>query len=206
MKHIFALIFLIMLITIGLHLYLQPNDLASCKDSPVSYADIETESKCLPADAVVAISGGDTNARADKAISLFKNGWASKIVFSGAAADTSGPSNAKVMRDRAINAGIPSGDILIDEYSRNTTENAKNSSEIFRDNNIEKVILVTSGYHQRRASLEFNQKSPNVMVLNAPVLSDKNWGFFWWLNPYNWWLASSEAIKILAFYITGGNS
>ena len=110
------------------------------------------------------------------------------------------------MRDRAINAGVPSGDILIDEYSRNTTENAKNSSEIFKDNNIEKVILVTSGYHQRRASLEFNQKSPNVMVLNAPVLSDKNWGFFWWLNPYNWWLASSEAIKILAFYITGGNS
>ena len=195
-----------MLITIGLHLYLQPNDLASCKDSPVSFVDAETESKCFPVDAVVAISGGDTNARADKAISLFKNGWASKIVFSGAAADTSGPSNAKVMRDRAINAGIPSGDILIDEYSRNTTENAKNSSEIFKDNNIEKVILVTSGYHQRRASLEFNQKSPNVMVLNAPVLSDKNWGFFWWLNPYNWWLASSEAIKILAFYITGGNS
>ena len=195
-----------MLITIGLHLYLQPNDLASCKDSPVSFVDTETERKCLPADAVVAISGGDTNARADKAISLFKNGWASKIVFSGAAADTSGPSNAKVMRDRAINAGIPSGDILIDEYSKNTTENAKNSSEIFKDNNIEKVILVTSGYHQRRASLEFNQKSPNVMVLNAPVLSDKNWGFFWWLNPYNWWLASSEAIKILAFYITGGNS
>ena len=203
MKWLLAILTIFIVMTVGLGLYLQPNSFALC---PYNQGKPVTRVGCAPAGAIVAISGGDTHARADKAISLFKNGWASKIVFSGAAADTSGPSNAKVMRDRAINAGIPSGDILIDEYSRNTTENAKNFSEIFKDNNIEKVILVTSGYHQRRASLEFNQKSPNVVVLNAPVLSDKNWGFFWWLNPYNWWLASSEAIKILAFYITGGNS
>ena len=200
-KQLSALIIFIIFVTVGLHIYLQPNDLSSCEETPVL---TESAGKCQPADAVVAISGGDTNARTDKAISLYKNGWAKKIIFSGAAADKSGPSNAKVMRDRAISEGISVDNILVDEYSKNTTENAENSSKIFKENNIEKVILVTSGYHQRRASLEFNQKSPNVAVVNAPVLTDRNWGFFWWLNPYNWWLAGSESVKILVFYLAGG--
>ena len=200
-KQFFVLIIFVVLVTIGLHIYLQPNDLSSCEETPTLS---ESAGDCQPADAVVAISGGDTNARADKAISLYKNGWAKKIIFSGAAADKSGPSNAKVMRDRAIKEGVSADNILVDEYSKNTTENAENSSKIFKENNIEKVILVTSGYHQRRASLEFNQKSPNVAVTNAPVLTDRNWGFFWWLNPYNWWLAGSESVKILVFYLTGG--
>ena len=83
-KQLSALIIFIIFVTVGLHIYLQPNDLSSCEEAPVL---TESAGKCQPADAVVAISGGDTNARTDKAISLYKNGWAKKIIFSGAAAD-----------------------------------------------------------------------------------------------------------------------
>ena len=198
-KWVFSLIILMLGLTIGLHLYLQPNDLGFCQTKP----DV-TSDKCRAAEAIVAISGGDTNARTDRAIELYKNGWASRIIFSGAAVDKSGPSNARAMKTRALEEGVLAEHILMDEYSNNTTENAKNSSEIFKKNNITNVILVTSGYHQRRASLEFSQKAPEVLVRNAPVLSDKNWGMMWWLNPYNWWLASGETVKIIIFYLMGG--
>ena len=195
-RWVISVLLIVLVGVVSLHIYLQPNDLGYCLERP----DDSTE-KCTRADAIVAVSGGDTNARTDHAIMLYKNGWAEKLIFSGAAADKSGPSNAQAMKSRAISQNVPTNDILLDEYSHNTTENAKNSSQIFKDNNIHDVILVTSGYHQRRASLEFDQKAPDVLVRNAPVMTDRTWGVFWWLNPFNWWLAIGEAAKIGLFYL-----
>jgi hypothetical protein len=46
---------------VGLTFYLQPNDLAACEDKPSPVGN------CTKVDAIVAISGGDTNARTDEA-------------------------------------------------------------------------------------------------------------------------------------------
>lgn len=174
---------------VGLTFYLQPNDLASCEEKPSSTGS------CTKVDAIVAISGGDTDARTDEAIRLYKNGWADKMVFSGAALDTGSPSNALVMKQRAVAAGVPSGKIFIDEHSNNTAENAKNSNNIFADEKINTIILVTSGYHQRRASMEFNEFASNVLVKNKPVVADKDWSSWWWVTPWGWWLALGELVK-----------
>jgi uncharacterized SAM-binding protein YcdF (DUF218 family) len=174
---------------VGLTFYLQPNDLASCEEKPSSTGS------CTKVDAIVAISGGDTDARTDEAIRLYKNGWADKMVFSGAALDTGSPSNALVMKQRAVAAGVPSGKIFIDEHSNNTAENAKNSNNIFADEKINTIILVTSGYHQRRASMEFNEFASNVLVKNKPVVADKDWSPWWWVTPWGWWLALGELVK-----------
>lgn len=61
-------------------------------------------------------------------------------------------------------------------------------------------MLVTSGYHQRRAFLEFKKYSPNVTVRNSPLNNDMQWSSLWWLTPKGWWLAGSELVKIIAFY------
>lgn len=174
---------------VGLTFYLQPNDLSACDDTPSPVGN------CTKVDAIVAISGGDTNARTDEAIRLYKNGWANKLVFSGAALDSDSPSNASVMKQRAVDAGVPPKQIFIDEHAENTEQNARNSSKIFVDQKINTVILVTSGYHQRRASLEFNEFSGNVLIKNKPVTSDKDWSSFWWATPWGWWLAVGEFVK-----------
>ena len=44
------------------------------------------------ADVIVAISGGDTDARTAEAVRLYKEGWGANIIFSGAAQDPTGPS------------------------------------------------------------------------------------------------------------------
>jgi uncharacterized SAM-binding protein YcdF (DUF218 family) len=181
---------------VGISFYLQQNDFIGCQEVPVQGTD-----RCGAVDAIVVVSGGDTNARTDEGIKLFKNGWADVLVLSGAAQDKSGPSNAAAMRVRAQAAGVPFSAIYIDEYAETTEQNAENTQSIFSRHGFEKVILVTSGYHQRRASLEFEKRGDTVQILNHPLLFDQDWSLWWWLSPRGWWLAGGELAKITNFYI-----
>jgi uncharacterized SAM-binding protein YcdF (DUF218 family) len=181
----------------GATVYLQPDDLKDCQEKP------DSSKVCGSADAVVAISGGDTVARTNKAIELFKNGWGKYLIFSGAAEDKDGPSNALVMKQIAIKAGVDGNLIFIEENSESTKENAIELMNIFKSLSIERIILVTSGYHQRRAQLEFEKYTDNIVIVNHPVVDDKDWSSTWWLRPRGWWLVGGEIIKIIVFSLVG---
>ncbi|MGV9001559.1 MAG: YdcF family protein [Candidatus Saccharimonadaceae bacterium] len=195
MRRLFLIPALIVALVIGLSIYLQPNDFMSCGKQPVA------NTECDKANAIVVVSGGDTLARTTAGINLYKQGWADYLVLSGAALDKSGPSNAATMKLQAEEAGIPDYAILVDEEAMNTQENAENTQSIFKERNFHDVILVTSGYHQRRASLEFNKRAGGTIIRNYPVVSDKDWGWYWWLTPRGWWLTGGEIAKIIAFHL-----
>ena len=171
-----------------LGLYIGPDDLKGCGVTPGE------KPICRHADAIVAISGGDTSARTAEAIRLYKNGWADIIIFSGAAADPESPSNAKVMMQEALDAGIPSNAIYLDEESQTTGENASATKDIFDARGIKSAIVVTSAYHTRRAGLEFDRRtSADIRRHTAP--HDSGWGPWWWLTPYGWVTAVTEASR-----------
>lgn len=190
MKVFVILPMLLIGVIVGLSIFLQPDDLRNCNNT------VSTIEPCQTVDAIVAVSGGDTNARTDEAIKLFKNGWSDTLIFSGAAQDKSGPSNAAAMLARAISAGVPRSSILIEEYSETTRQNAENSQSLFAEKGIESIILVTSGYHQRRASVEFNKRTTDVKVVNHPVARDHDWSAWWWTSPRGWGLALGELVKV----------
>lgn len=196
-RWLIGLAIFVLLIIFGVTFYLQPDELIKCGKIPSSV------SGCQMVDAIVAVSGGDTQARTNEAVRLYKDGWSEMLIFSGAAQDKTGPSNASVMKDIALKSGVPETAIKLDEYSETTKQNAENSQGIFAELNIKSVILVTSGYHQRRAGLEFDKRAGDVKIINHPVTSDKDWGLFWWITPWGWWLAVSEFVKIIIFYIIG---
>jgi len=177
--------------------YLGVDDLKKCGTAPSS------KKGCEAADAIVAISGGDTSARTSEAINLYKNGWANILIFSGAAADKSGPSNAKVMQEQAIAAGVDPSSILIDEASETTAQNATETSNIFKEHGITSAILVTSAYHERRAMLEFDKRTSGVSLRAHPVATDNQWGPMWWSTPTGWALAIPETVNSLIL-ATGG--
>lgn len=185
------------LIIYGIGAYLAPNDIAGC-EKPQSSGD------CREADAVVVISGGDTIARTNEAIRLYQSGWAPLVIFSGAAADKDGPSNANVMRQHAINWGVPVDATAIEDRSETTKQNAEQVKSQLEARGIKRVILVTSGYHVRRASLEFSrQLGPEIELVRHPVASDKHWSPLWWMTPWGWWLALGELVKVSLFYVGG---
>lgn len=184
------------IIVIGIGVYLAPDDLADCVAGP----DNQSEA-CSPAGAIVVVSGGDTAARTEEATKLFHEGWAPVIIFSGAAADKDGPSNAAVMREQAVVAGVPDEATVIEDMSETTRQNAEQVKTRLEERGISDLILVTSGYHMRRASLEFSSQLDGVDVRRHPVASDKQWSGLWWATPQGWLLALSELTKIGIFYL-----
>ncbi len=194
-RTLIMLLALVIASIVGLSLYLQPDDIKSCNET------VSALSPCQPVDAIVAVSGGDTNARTDEAIQLYKKGWSKILIFSGAAQDKSGPSNAAAMKTRAVSEGVPGSAIYLDEYSNTTKQNAENTQVIFNNLNIKSIILVTSGYHQRRASLEFHKIATGVTILNHSAKNDRDWSMWWWTSPRGWTLAVSEVFRIIMFYV-----
>jgi len=166
----------------------------------------QTESACAPADAIVAISGGDTDARAREAIALYQQGWAPYIIFSGAAQDKQGSSNAAAMANQALGARVPQSAILLDEASINTADNASQVRPIVVQHNFKRLILVTSPYHQRRASIEFSRRLGDVAtIINHPTSTDRYWNNqTWWTSPVGLWLGTSELVKVMFVSISHG--
>ncbi|HEX4662463.1 MAG TPA: YdcF family protein [Candidatus Saccharimonadales bacterium] len=179
--------------------YLGPDDLKKCGAKPDT-----TIAGCASANAIVTVSGGDTQARTGEAIQLYQNGWAPQLIFSGAALDPSGPSNAAAMKKQALREGVPAASIITEELSQNTEQNALNTVSIIKKDGINRIILVTSAYHQRRASIEFSKVfGPSVQIVNHPVAEDNQWSALWWMTPIGWWLAVGELVKIVVLYLGG---
>ena len=155
------------------------------------------------ADVIIVISGGQTTARADEGIQLYKEGYAPKIIFSGAALDN-GPSNAQQMREQALRAGVPDGAIATDEMARTTYQNASNTKSIVETLQAHSIILVTSPYHQRRASLTFRHGfGQGYDVINHSSFDNRWSKVAWWASPFGVSITGSELVKIGILYATG---
>jgi uncharacterized SAM-binding protein YcdF (DUF218 family) len=167
--------------TLLISAYLTPNDMAGCQTKPSS------KPNCEVADVIVAISGGNTPVRTAEAIRLYQSGWAPKLMFAGAAKDTSGPSNAEAMKEQAVRAGVPENVITTEEFSHTTKENAELTKRLLVSTGggqIKRIILVTSAYHQRRAGLEFREQVGQLItIVNHPAPDDPDWPILWWLTP-----------------------
>lgn len=150
-----------------------------------------------PADAIVTVSGDDGQ-RLKTAIELQRDGWASLLIFSGAAHDPASPSNAATMRTSAIAAGIDPSLIFVEETSRNTKQNAERTAPLIKNLRLERIILVTSPYHQRRAAYEFRRAlGPDVDIINHSA-RDANWRRSrWWISPRGWYLTVTETPKLV---------
>jgi uncharacterized SAM-binding protein YcdF (DUF218 family) len=151
-------------------------------------------------DFIVVISGGDTLARTKKGVELYKQAYAPKLLLSGDAADPQSPSNAKIMKRVAVANGVKEEDIVIEENSKDTRENATESIlKLIQVGPEQQIILVTSPYHSHRARAEF-EEAFKKQTISAKVISvnaeDKNWSRFWWIKPKSLIIAFYETIKL----------
>jgi uncharacterized SAM-binding protein YcdF (DUF218 family) len=159
---------------------------------------LSPQSPLSKSDAIVAISGGDTDARTAAAVQLYKDGWAPQIIFSGAALDPNSPSNARIMADTAEADGVPKSAIQLEEVSTDTEQNAADVAKIVQQDGYHQIILVTSPYHQRRASIVFRRAlGSSVTVLNHSSIDPAWRRSHWWATSYSTGLTLSELQKTL---------
>jgi uncharacterized SAM-binding protein YcdF (DUF218 family) len=174
-------------ILIGISFYLAPQD------------------KLDSADAVVVVSGGETDLRTQAGAKIVLAGLASKLIVSGAAKE--GPSNARTMKQIAIKAGVPENDIIMEEQAEDTFANARYSLEILKEHNWHKIILTTSPYHQRRAYLSFAREAKkedfDLKIINQPAVDSAWRKNGWWNNEWARQITVTEIQKILFIYLIG---
>ena len=151
----------------------------------------------VKADAIVAISG-DTGARVESAIALWKEGYAPVLIFSGGSSDPESVASAELMKRTAVAAGVPATAIVVEGSSATTEENAQRVAELMQSRGLRSAILVTSPYHQRRAAMLFEREfgRASLSFRNHPA-DDPDWdASFWWTREPSRSLTLVELAKL----------
>jgi uncharacterized SAM-binding protein YcdF (DUF218 family) len=93
------------------------------------------------------------------------------IVISGGDTLHTGAPEATVYRDALRRLNINSADIQLEQHSINTYQNAKLTSLILKKENFDRVFLVTSGIHLKRAILYFSYFGIHTTPIAADFIS-----------------------------------
>ena len=144
------------------------------------------DNDCLsPSDAIILLEG-DGFDRFRKAVSLYKQGKAPKIVFSGNIVDYDyGSFPFSEVLPLMLKEGMPEIDIIHEDKSLNTREQAIEVVKMAMERGWKKLILVASHEHQYRAYLTFLRevldRKSGITLYNAPVrnlnwFENKGWG------------------------------
>lgn len=123
--------------------------------------------------------------RLPKAVQLYQEGRAKKILFSGGVKwEGSHDPEAITLKNEAMVQGIPEKDILVEDISLHTKENVLASllvlDRAFYLHNIKRLLVVTTYYHMRRLHLTLKTYMPHwidftLCPVNDKVTREDNW-------------------------------
>lgn len=126
------------------------------------------------ADAIVTLGGAvgapqpprvypDLNGTADRvwhAARLYEADRAPLVIASGGVLPWKDQRfrEAEAMKALLTSWGVPADSVLLESTSANTYENATNTAEVMQEHGLERVLLVTSAFHMRRALATFRSQ------------------------------------------------
>jgi uncharacterized SAM-binding protein YcdF (DUF218 family)/glycosyltransferase involved in cell wall biosynthesis len=116
-------------------------------------------------------AGGGYQERVAMAVKLYQSGFASRMVFESGYVFAF--REAEIMRDLAISLDVPESAILLETTGANTYGQVTKVHAILRENGWQRILLVSSPYHMRRAMLTWRKQAPEVEVLPTPVPSSQ---------------------------------
>jgi uncharacterized SAM-binding protein YcdF (DUF218 family) len=162
-----------------------------------------TEQRPDAAEAIVVLGGGvhpadATRLRAEMnsatlvrclhAAAVYHQGKPCPVVVSGGSADpgTTTPPVALLMRDFLHDQGLNVADLIVEDRSRSTHENAVECRKVLEQRRISKVILVTDATHMFRALRSFRKQGIEaVPSACAHRATQFEWGVFDFLPSAN---------------------
>ncbi len=118
------------------------------------------------------VASGPLRARTERAVALFHEGRAPRLIFSGGVGENP-PSEAEVMRRIARTLGVPDSACLLEEQSHSTYDNARFTAALLRERGLSKAIVVSDPYHLFRARQHFWREGIFAVPEPAP-LTERN--------------------------------
>ncbi len=132
---------------------------------------------------VIIILGGDSE-RIPYGVKLYKLNYSNKIIVTGGSLNIPylNTTLAELEKEEAVDLGVAPKDIILEDKSTTTYEDAEFSRDIMLQNNLTSAIVVSSPYHMRRASWLFGRvfRNEKVTLLYSPVDNS-------WFKAENWW-------------------
>lgn len=154
-----------------------------------------------PTDAVLVLAGDPDFERTKTAARLVLAGEARLLILTGG---EPGPGDsATSLRDVALGLGVPAGSIRIEEVSTSTHESLVAIRDILARERVHSLAIVTSPYHQRRASWAAKRTLRDVVVVNRPANPSSWRPEGWWKTAWSRKIVVGEYLK-LTYYILRG--
>jgi uncharacterized SAM-binding protein YcdF (DUF218 family) len=133
-----------------------------------------------PADAILVFGAAvwrtgpslSLQVRIDRAAEAYQAGWAPTILCSGGW--SGGASEARVMRDRLLAAGVPAAAILMDDGGTSTRQSIRSARFFGRTRGWRRVIAVSSSYHMHRIGLDARRQRLDVILCPASRSGPRN--------------------------------
>jgi uncharacterized SAM-binding protein YcdF (DUF218 family)/glycosyltransferase involved in cell wall biosynthesis len=116
-------------------------------------------------------AGGGYQERVKAAVDMYHAGFAQRLVF--VSGYVFAFREAEVMRDLARSVGVPESDVVLETRAANTYEGVLRVRELLADEGWNRILLVSSPYHMRRAMLVWKKNAPGVDVVATPVLQSQ---------------------------------
>ncbi len=147
-----------------------------------------------------------------QALRLYKAGYIKKILITGGSGSLwrQQYKEADFVKTQLIDLGVPEQDILKDNQSRNTYENAVNTKKILDSLQITNPqLLITSAMHMRRSQYVFTKAGIRTVAYPCHFSAIDNPQLFWnaiipsYKSFDGWENFLKEAIGLLAYKLTG---
>ncbi len=112
-------------------------------------------------------AGGGYQERFKQAVDLYRGGYAPRMIFSTGFVFAF--QEGEVMKSLAMANGVPPEAIILELQARNTYENVARTQEILSTYGWKRVLLVSSPYHMRRATMTWKAVAPETEAIPTPV-------------------------------------
>lgn len=132
-----------------------------------------------PADVVIVLGAGarkrgdplppQAKERIIRGAGLVQQGYAPAMIVAGGYSKHSGYVEAQLMKPFAVSRGIAPAQVIEEDQSKNTWENAVNSLAVMQRNGWQSALVVTSSYHTLRACTIFRKLQADVRCIAAPL-------------------------------------
>ena len=148
------------------------------------------------ADAIVILGGNDGD-RALRALGLYREGYAPRIVLTGLErGNASPPANLTWRAEYLVARGVPKSAVRFEVYSENSYEEATNILELMRQQGWRTVIAVSDPPHMRRLAWTWNRAFKDSGLRYVLVAS---WAPWW--SPGDWWHHERSGAFVITEYI-----
>jgi uncharacterized SAM-binding protein YcdF (DUF218 family) len=117
------------------------------------------------------------------------------ILVSGGQVYADSGREAVIAKRMLLSLGVKESDILVEDQSLTTRQNAKFSKEILKKNALAEPILVTSAFHMQRAVLDFQKEHVAVQPFPTDYMVNREHAFHYnKLSPSAWALQANAMV------------